>query len=284
MAIILDSNIENAKKPQRSLPRVVTSFNWEGYKKYGHRFIETWLEFWPKTVALTVFYEGEQFEDFEFPSGLSWRPIEEVEFLQDFLDGCRRFPIFNGILGDHYDINYDARMGRKTFMQVHMLRKHGGKVFWIDADSITNKHVPENFLDRCLPDDKFSCFLGRDPWYFTESGFIGFNANHPIAKKFLRDYAHVFIVGSIFTQAPQYNEKGQYVGGGWHDCIAFDIIRKMSYMAGHEGEFLNLAAGVPAGTMHPFQNCAPGEYMWHLKGSRKDTGELKDGDIIVKGD
>lgn len=278
--IVLDTDIQRAKNPSRRLPNVITSFNWEGYQKYGKRFVETWLEFWPKSIRLTVFYEGEQFEDFDFPSGISWHPIETVEFLPDFLDGCRRFPIFNGIVGDHYDINFDARMGRKTFMQVHAGRKYGGKVFWIDADTVTTKHVPEVFLDQCLPDDKFCCFLGREGWYFTESGFIGFNASHPIANNFFRDYAHVFIVGSIFTQAPQFNERGQYVGGGWHDCIAFDIMRQMAYRNGHEGEFVNLSAGVPKGTMHPFQNCAPGEYMMHLKGDRKNTGKLKEGDIV----
>lgn len=282
MAIILDTNVENAKKPQRNLPRVVTSFSWDGYQKYGKRFVETWLEYWPKTIGLTIFYEGDQFEGFDFPQGISWRPIEEVEFLPDYMASLK-FPIMHGLVGDHYDINFDARMGRKTFMQVHMLRKYGGKVFWIDADSVTVKHVPESFLDRMLPDDKFCCFLGREGWYFTESGFIGFNAGHPIAKRFLRDYVHVFIVGTIFTQSPQYNEKAQYIGGGWHDCIAFDVIRNMAYQSGHQGEFVNLAAKVPPGTMHPLQNCAPGEYLHHLKGNRKETGKLKEGDIVAQG-
>lgn len=278
--IVLETDVEAAKRPLRKLPRVITSFNWEGYQRYGKRFVETWLEYWPKSIGLTIYYEGEEFDGFDFPKGISWHPMETVEFLPDYLDGVRRFPIMNGIVGSVYDINFDARMGRKTFMQVHACRKYGGKVFWIDADTVHTKHIPEAFLDTCLPDNKFCCFLGRDGWYFTESGFIGFNAEHPIAKKFLRDYVHVFIVGSIFTQAPQFNEKGQYLGGGWHDCIAFDLMRGFSYREGHEGEFVNLAAGVPKGTMHPFQNCAPGEFMAHLKGDRKNTGKLKDGDII----
>jgi hypothetical protein len=165
-------------------------------------------------------------------------------------------------------------------MQVHAARTYGGKVFWADADAFTAKHVPENFLDRMLPDDKFCCYMGRDGWYFTESGFIGFNADHPIAKKFLRDYVHVFIVGSIFTQAPQFDDQGRYIGGGWHDCIAFDVIRHLTSKAGYAGEFVNLAAKVPPGTMHPMANCEVGEYLVHLKGNRKETGTLKDGDVV----
>lgn len=275
--IVLDQDIERAKRPLKKLPNVITSFNWAGWERYGKDFVETWKQYWSPSIRLTVFYEGPEFEDFDFPTGLSWRPIEEVEFLRDYMDSLR-FPIQHGIVGHEYDINFDARMGRKTFMQAYAARKYGGKVFWIDADVVTKKHVPERFLDDCLPDEALSCFLGRDGWYFTESGFIGFNADHPLAKRFFKNYTHVFIVGSIFAQAPQYDDEGRYIGGGWHDCIAFDCIR---HVMGNGPEFVNLARNVPPGTMHPFQNCAPGEYMNHYKGLRKDTKELKAGDIVV---
>jgi hypothetical protein len=214
---------------------------------------------------LTIYYEGEEFEGFDFPKGISWHPIEEVEFLKDYMDSLK-FPIMHGIVGDRYDINFDARMARKSFMQVHAARQYGGKVFWFDADSVTLKHVPEGFLDECLPDEALCCFLGRDGWYYTESGFIGFNSNHPKWGSFFKSYLHVFITGVIFTQQ------------GWHDCFGFDAVRNIM---GNGEEFVNLAKDVPEGTMHPFQNCAPGEYMVHLKGDRKDTKKLRDGDIVA---
>ena len=95
----------------------------------------------------------------------------------------------------------------------------------------------------------------------------------------LENYLHVFLVGTIFAQAPRYNENGRLVGGGWHDCIGFDAIRQIM---GNGPEFVNLSKDVPHGTMHPFQNCAPGKYMEHLKGSRKDTKQLRSGDVVVQ--
>jgi hypothetical protein len=264
LAIVLSTDIANAKKPLKKLPNVVTSFNAEGYKKYGKNFVESWLKYWPTSIRLTVFYEGEE-SDFEMVPGISWHPIESVEFLTDFMDSLR-FPIMHGIVGDRYDINFDARMCRKVLMQAHAARKYKGKVFWIDADCVTVKHVPERFLDNCLPDDALSCFLGRDGWYYTESGFLGINTDHPLAGRFLKNYVHVPIVGTIFTQQ------------GWHDCYAYDAIR---HVMGNGPEFVNLAARVPKGTMHPFQNCAPGEFMVHLKGNRKETGQLKPEDTVV---
>jgi len=273
--IVLETDVDKARRPLKKLPTVITSFHAEGYKKYGKNFIDSWLEYWSPAIRLVVYYEGEE-SDFDMVPGVSWHPIEEVEFLTDYLKSLQ-FPIMHGLVGDHYDINFDARMGRKSFMQAHAVRKYGGKVFWIDADCVTVKHVPERFLDECLPDEAMCCFLGRDGWYFTESGFIGFNGNHPVMSKFLKNYIHTFIAGTIFAQAPRYNEKGQYCGGGWHDCIAFDCIR---YLMGNGEEFVNLAKDVPHGTMHPLQNCAPGEYLMHLKGNRKDSGKLKAGDVI----
>lgn len=174
----------------------------------------------------------------------------------------------HGIVGSHYDINFDARQARKAFMEVHAARTYGGKVFWVDADAVSYRHVPEVFLDQCLPDDKFACFLGRDGWYFTESGFIGFNSEHPIAKEFFKNYLHMFITGVIFTQQ------------WWHDCIGFDCCRHLEQKKGHGGEFVNLSAHVPHGTMHPHANSEIGKYVTHLKGNRKETGELKEGDIV----
>lgn len=262
--ILLDADIEKAKRPLKKLPNVVSSFNWQGYLRYGKDFVESWLKYWPKSIRLTVYYEGDEFEDFQFPEGISWRPIEEVEHLSDFMKNLR-FPIMHGLVGDKYDINFDARMCRKVFIQVHSARKYGGKVFWFDADSITYKHVPESFLDTCLPDEALSCFLGRDGWYYTESGFIGFNSDHPRASRFFKNYIHVPLVGAIFTQQ------------GWHDCFCFDAVRNL---LGNGPEFVNLAAGLPHGTMHPYENCAPGTVMHHYKGNRKDTKQLREGDIV----
>lgn len=230
---------------------VITSFNEHGYKRYGRAFIETFLQNWPKSVRLTVFYEG---EDFPFTEGLAWRPIEEVEGLPQFM-GSLAFPIMQGIVGDKYDINFDARMARKAFMQAHAIKIYGGKVFWIDADSITHSPVPDWFLDRMLPDDKFNCYLGRDGWYYTESGFIGFNANHDICRRFFKNYLGIFRTGAIFTQP------------GWHDCFAFDAIRRI-FPPEH---FNDLAKDLPRGTMHPLINSDVGAYLDHKKGNRKES-------------
>ena len=247
MAIILSD------KPPR--PNVVTSFNEEGYKRYGKDFIESWIAHAPPAVRLTVYYEG---ENFDFTEGISWHPIEEVEFLADYMSGLR-FPVQHGIIGSEYDVWFDARHGRKVFMEAHACRHYGGKVFWLDSDSILHADVPETFFDLMLPDDKLACYLGRDGWYFTESGFLGFNMNHPKAKNFVDNYVKMFIVGTFLANAIH----GRLC---WNDCGGFDAIRHLS---GNGEEFVNIAKDLPKNTMHVFINSDLGKYIDHRKGARK---------------
>lgn len=241
---------------------VVTSFTEDGYVRYGASFVSSFLEFWPKDVALTVYYEG---ENFPISPRIDWVPISEVQHLDDFMSRLA-FPLMTGhVGGGRYDIDYDARMGRKAFIQMHAMRRFGGKVFWIDADVVTFAPVPDDLLDRCLPDTKFNCHLGRDGWFYTESGFIGFNAAHPIAEDFARRYLNTFLSGVVFTLR------------GWHDCYVFDAVRQSF---GNPEPFVDLAAGLPRGTMHPFVNSELGRYMDHRKGPRKESRSGAD-DLVV---
>ena len=249
MAILLND------KPK--LPRVITSFSEEGYKQYGREFIETWKKHAPPAIGLTVYYEG---ENFEFTEGISWHPIEEIEFLADFMANLR-FPVMHGIIGSEYDVWFDARHARKVFMQAYATRKYGGKVFWLDSDTVLHSDVPQTFFDLMLPDDKFSCYLGRDGWYFTESGFLGFNMNHALAKKFIKNYVQMFVVGTFLANAVH----GRLC---WNDCGGYDAIR---HLCGNGDEFVNLAKNLPQNTMHVFVNSELGRYMDHRKGARKNS-------------
>ena len=248
----------------RRVHNVISSFTEEGYERYGKVFVDSFLERWPKTARLTVFYEG---KDFPFTPGMCWIPIEEVEHLVGFFKALN-FPLMHGLVNDKYNIQFDARMARKAFMQMHAMKQWGGKVFWLDADTFTHADVPESFLDEMLPAGKFCCYLGRDDWCYTESGFIGFNAEHERAKRFYSNYVNIFLSGVIFTQP------------GWHDCYGFDAVRKI---VGNGPEFVNLAAGLPYGTMAPFVNTSLGRYMDHRKGQRKGAESPLD-DLVVMRD
>lgn len=246
---------------------VITSFTKEGYERYGSRFIDSFVANWQANQPrLVVYFEGNPAKDlgvipdYDPQLGIDWRNIDEVAGLWEFMTAIKPFSLMSGNVNGKYNINYDARMGRKSFILSHALKTFGGKVFWIDADTITHSKVPEDFLDTVLPDDKMCCFLGRDNWYYTESGFLGYNAEHPQAQRFADAVVNQFKTGAIFSQP------------GWHDCYAFDMVRKQ---ATYEW-FHNLAENLPLNTMHPFVNSVLGAYMDHRKGNRKESRSTRE--------
>ena len=251
---------------------VITSFSPHGYNLYGRNFIETFARFWPKSVRLAVYVETEQepIEEYNDREVLVLQ-LADVLAWSNFYDRIKSFRLMCGDTGQGYSIDYDARMARKTFMQNHAVKRFGGRVIWIDADSLTHSVVPDSFIDSVLPSDKFCCYLGRKNIY-TESGFLGFNADHPIASPFFEAYVKMFTTGSIFTFER------------WHDCIAFDAVREQAEKKNPDA-FNNLGAGVDPGPgLQVFINSALGKYMDHLKGGRKSRGHSPLSDLTVNRD
>lgn len=246
---------------------VVTSFTDAIYERNGRKFVESFRKFWPSDVKLVCYYEGDKLRE-------DWHWIEEVHGWQDFEDSIKKFPLMCGNMNGRYEINFDARMARKAFIQMHAAKLYGGKVIWIDCDSIFHAPVTHEFLSMVLPDDKLCCYLGRDGWFFTESGFIGFNAEHEYFQEFARVYLEVFNSGLVFTQKLP---DGRCI---WHDCAGFDLARRTFGEIGREC-MVNLADGLPFETMHPLINSVLGSVMDHMKGPRKDRKSSPE-DLVVE--
>lgn len=239
---------------------VITSWTEKGYQQYGKRFLETFHKHWPDNVRLVVYYEGTNLRD-------GWTTINEVEKLDNWMRAIAPFQLFSGALQDQYAIEYDARTNRVIFMQNHALRKFKGKVFWMDGDVITHSDVPPTFLDEVLPDDKMCCYLGRGDWYDSETGFIGFNYDHPLCENFLKLEENTLFSGVIFAQHR------------WWDMVTFDWARNalISMDVENKGAFVDLSKDLPRGTMHVYINSVLGKYTDHLKGKRKGgTSYAKD--------
>jgi len=241
---------------------VVTSF--KSKDKCSMECIESFKRHWPEHTRLVVFYEGNDPE-------MGWRSTKEVQFHDDFMEAINAFTFMSGSWGGKYNIQHDARQCRKVLFQAHAMNLFGGKVFWMDSDVITHADVPSYFLDSILPDDKLCCYLGRDGWFHTESGFIGFNGNHKLAKPFFKMYLEIVLSGIIFSQP------------GWHDCWAFDLARKTicENTPSAKVHFKDLAENLQRGVMHPFISSVLGAFMDHRKGNRKDT-RSSPAELVVK--
>jgi hypothetical protein len=255
---------------------VVTSLNAELWDRYARRNIEAMSKRLPKSVQIIVYYDDvPQTSD----KRILWLPISSVAHWPEFDKAVSHFPLFRGIhnseRGMVYNIHTDSRMARKAFIEAHACERYkGNKIFWIDADVFVHADVPERFFHEVLPDDKFCCYLGRDHVpYFTESGVIGFNSAHELCRVFMDAYVGIFRSGVFVT-----------LQAGWHDCAAFDVIRK-AVQPQRPDAFNDLGAGVNVGPgLNVMINSQLGKYFDHLKGNRKVLDRSPLADLTVKRD
>jgi len=228
----------------------VTCFSEKGYEETGKKMLETFVENWP--CKIIAYYEG-KLPDFRHEK-IIYRPFFSIPGVLGFLDflvNCGD-PRINGVVIQNgkevYNYNYDIwKFCKKMFAQFDAFEE-GGVVFWVDADVVTKKKIPEEFLEN-LFDDEALVFLGRQGFH-TETGFVGFDTEHEDFDEFFERYKDSLRRGIIFT-LPR-----------WHDCEAFDWAR--------EGKGKDLSPfwrdGDPLGV---WEKTILYDYMVHFKGQRK---------------
>lgn len=215
----------------------VTTWNDRLYQQYAHRFMDTY--------------------NWDFPLNVY---NEDVD-MYNIIPQCRDFvEKWSHIQPSNY--RYDAvRFCYKVYAYTHEILSSHGKVdgiIFVDADSVFHNPIDSSWIKEHIHrDDCITTYLGRGDEY-TECGFIYFNMRHPSIINFAKRIQYEYNSGSIFTR-PE-----------WHDCIAFDYVRKMfeadgikSYNIGDDqwGENGHVQARSILGTIYD-----------HTKGPRKVAG------------
>ena len=145
---------------------VVTSFSPAGYDIYGKRFLETFAEFWPKEVALQVYYERE-----------APLPIGRPMYANDLYDDPEFLEFKGTCPPDGADFRWQTlRFAHKVFAitdpdeMAADLRATPGWRIWLDADVETFRPVTLGWLAEACPEDKQCSYLGRKELYTSELG------------------------------------------------------------------------------------------------------------------
>lgn len=247
---------------------VVTSFSAAGFAKYGRRCIETLHEFWPQNVSLYIVSE----DDIEAPK-LEGRQVhflnlcESSSWAKDFYSRHEHNSIAHGRgpkasspkHNRHWKTGYNFRLdaykfSKKVFaIEAVARRVSGGKLIWLDADTVTHQPVPSELLDRMPPSDYSIAYLNRG-YYHSECGFVSYDLNKPETREFITQFAALYHSGVVFNLKE------------WHDSWVFDWLRKK----------LGIRAW-PIPHQHygqPFDHSELGRYMSHLKGDLKNKATV----------
>ena len=255
---------------------VITTFNQAGYKQYGQRMIQTFLQNWPAEVTLVVYAEACAVA--ETAPNLVVRDIAMVDALTAFKETWRGVPQANGDVSSDPErarrkdagkgFKWDAvRFAHKVYSIFHCAKNITTDwLIWMDGDTVCHSPISTADLDRLCPSHNDLCFLGRRHKY-TECGLYAMNLGHSAVKNFLQ----------LFQRYYDDADNGIFTLEEWHDSFVFDAVRKQCTL-----NELDWSGHLITGEGHPLINCDWGAYLDHLKGARKDLGRSKRVDLKVK--
>lgn len=218
---------------------IVTTFSPKGYEVYGKRMIETFAEFWPADVPLYVFYEGEKPSDAN--ERAIWRSLDEDK------DRAR-------FMSEHTDTEPKdyrkcaVKFSHKVWAMTAAPREE--TLAWLDGDCETFAPVTHDMIRAVSADPgQVGSFLARPYHRHTETGFWSVRMNNE-GGHFLDEMRRVYTSGDIFA-LPE-----------WHDCMAFDHVRRKFERAGHR--FKNLCPGAQG--LGVFEQSRLKDFIRHNKG------------------
>lgn len=252
---------------------VVTSCSAKGYAEYGQRFVETFDRHWPRDITLYVVSEDELVG---LPKRTRFVPLYLSDKARHFEERHRDNLIGHGRqqaggqnhwtpkkLQERYNFRYDAyRFAKKVFaIDLAAALTKTGRLYWIDADTITHATVSAKTIEGFLPSNAALSCLDRGQ-YHSECGFVGYNLDHAATRPFIDAFADTYASDRVFKLAE------------WHDSWVFDHLRrKMSVPAFH----------IPhQSRSHPLINSKLGCMFDHCKGARKETGRTPKTERIIK--
>lgn len=239
---------------------VVTGFHPAGYHQYGANFLRSFERYWPKDVRLVVYAE----EEVPLPRG-ELREVSCCAGLSEFLaqwsgnaETCGRQPNDRWREKDRkrgYNYRYDAvKFCKQLFYPEDAARDlpNGDVLAWFDADVLTLRNIPDNFVEGMLDHNRL-VYLGRGDKY-SEIGFWAVRLD-PVTRDFLYGLAETYRSGAFQLLKE------------WHSAYVFDEVRRLKFKG---AEARSIAA--PGSSGHVWFNSPLGDYTDHLKGDRKNLG------------
>ena len=243
---------------------VLTTFHKAGWEQYGKRMVETFLQHWPEDIQIHLYCENVE-------TGIRHQRVIE----HDIFQACPQLTDFlaqhnneynNGMRNGKRDFKFDAiKFCYKVFAQCHRIKNSkANTLIFIDADTVTFAKPPLFELQKLIPKDNFTAYIGRPKnkkLPFTETGFIMYNLDHPNTINFAESFEDLYTTGKIFTLDYQV------------DCFTYDTARRITEQT-HGAKSNDITGPEGLGKRHPFVNSILGTFMDHLKGDvRKAQGK-----------
>lgn len=244
---------------------VITTFHEPGLRQYGQTMIDSFDRHWPRNVPLIVYAEA---CDPHAPSDriIIRNLLTSCPDLVSFKQQHQNNPVAHGRVAKDTNVpfadnqfKWDAvRFSHKVFAVIHACETADSDwVIWLDADTKTFADIPGSWLDEICDNKSMACYLGRREKYHSECGWVAYNRRHRDLAVFMAQWRDLYKSGRLFDLKE------------YHDSFVFDVLRK-DFTIQHGTRFHNLSPELPGkGPGHPFIASRLGQYMDHMKGSKR---------------
>lgn len=224
--------------------KIVSTFSDQGYEEYGKRFVESCKKFVASTIYISLYIDNVPLTNEKNIKILNLE--ESVPELSKFKQRNKN--------KEFKDFKWDAvRFSHKSYAIWHAA-KHSNveKLFWLDADTVLQNTIDEDYLNKFLPDGFFTSYLGRGG-RFTETGFIGFDLKNKYSNDFFNEFIDYYNNDRIYTEL-----------SGYTDCHVYDAVRN-KFVEQKKITALDLTPGMGKNNFNHVHN----GYMIHNKGGKK---------------
>jgi hypothetical protein len=182
--------------------RVVTTLHKDGYELYGKKFIDTWVEFFPKDWKIT-YYAEKHTPTFD----------SRIEVL-DFNDACLQWnDFYNHIqetvkpLVDKKAINRYRKALRWSFKMFTLLDALNNSteryVIWLDSDVYANNSPEENWLLKIIEEKAIAGQLENAKGFpHIETGILIIDTKHQDITK-IKKWIHQGYIGKEILKEPK---------------------------------------------------------------------------------
>lgn len=263
--------------------RLVTTCHADGWRQYGRRMVETFVEHWPAAVTLEVYAEGFDV-DVEAPNVNArvlpgWHDDFKARHAGNpdahGRDGTRFGPIDRAKNRDYSYRRDCVRFSHKVAALTDAalnpaIVNHAGEIdllIMVDADTVTHAPVTIEWLRSVVnpsSGDFYMAWLFRANWY-PECGFVVFNEAHPSHEWFMRLFRATYESGEVFA----YPET--------HDSFVLQELVRRAVSSRRFPFPISLSGRKGERSTHPFVHSRLAERLDHAKGKFKAIGRTPAG-------
>tara|TARA_B000000609_G_C24176624_1_gene354525 strand:- start:13 stop:756 length:744 start_codon:yes stop_codon:yes gene_type:complete len=236
---------------------IVTTFSDNGYKEYGHWFVESVHKFIDENINVFFYTDN---VDIKLKSNITNQRLEKsIPDLTKFKNRNKDKSPSNFM--------FDAvRFSHKSYCLYHAAKtKDVDLLCWLDTDTEIISKITPNYIQNFLPKGKFVAYLGREGTY-TETGFLVFDMRHNYASEYFERFKSYYDTNKIYELEAQL------------DCHVFDAVRiEME----KEGKISNQNISPPGITKTHFDQALNG-YIAHYKGAKKTVRDKHYGKALKR--